>query len=213
MTLPEGFRYESSFEEFIEAVDMFINELNEQKSFLLYGYIKDFYVDFSENMLEEEPEFVSIINNEVVPLLEDVLSDSFEPDSLYDFLNEQHQEGNIDSEDISEIFDLVEKKFYYIADKIVDDEVISRYLFKKNSLNPKFAKIRADINKYIIDDFSELKYALIEIVSNENVPSYKVPEEMSKLIEKEEKKVVFACDKEDIDHLIKQLELIKQRLE
>lgn len=208
MRIPEDFRYQSSLKEFKESVGFLVKELENKKAHLLYGCINNIFVEISD----ERNEITSIIMNEVISLLEDVLTDSFDLENLNSYLEEQCLDGTIEENDKEEILRSVEEKYKYVAEKLISEEMINRYYFKTHTVNQKLIKIQSDINKYIIDDNRELKYAHIKMVSNQNVPEYSYPYEIMRIVENKAREVEFICDIEDVDYIIKQLEIIKQKL-
>lgn len=208
MNTPKDFRYQSSWEEFKKATDYFMECLQSKKAYLLYGCIKNIYI----KMPNENITLNKIIMREVSPLLEEALDGSHDIHSLNDFLNEQYTEGEIEKEDISTILNLVDKKYAYIINNFLNSNSVRRYYFKENTLNSKFFGIQADINKYIISNEEELKYALIRIESNEILPNFSFSGEITKLIDDKRKKVEFVCDANDLEYIIEQLEAIRKNL-
>lgn len=208
MRMPRDFRYRSSWEKFEEAANYFFECLKENKAKLLYGCIKNIYVEIPN----EKPEFKKIVMREVVSLLEEALEGDFDLQDLNDYLETQCEDGMIEEDDIQDILNMVEEKYKYVVERIVNNDTVRRYYFKENTINNKISGFQSDINKYIINNEEELKYALIRIAVNKKLPDFTLPNEVIKLIEDREEKVEFVCDVNDLDYLIEQLETIKKKL-
>ena len=90
--------------------------------------------------------------------------------------------------------------------------MIKRYFFKENTLLSKLSSIKTDINKYIIDNGEEVKYALIKMSVNDKLPNFAYSRQMAGLTDSNGRTLEFVCDMNDLAYLIEQLELIKKKL-
>lgn len=208
MNIPKDFRYQSEWTQFKEAADYFIDYLKKNKAHLLYGCFKNIYID----MPDENPTFEKIITGEISSLIEEALDNSYDTSGLEGFLQERCSAGEIHSSDIADILELVDQKYQYIIENIISDDMMKRYFFKENTIVNKLSAMQADINKYVINDADDIKYALIRMGANAKLPNFAFPRQMSGLIDSSEKSIEFVCDSHDLEYLIAQLETIRKKL-
>ena len=131
---------------------------------------------------------------------------------MENFLKNRYSDNEIHQKDIEDILNIVDKKYQYIVENIIDDEMIKRYFFKENTLLSKLSSIKTDINKYIIDNGEEVKYALIKMSVNDKLPNFAYSRQMAGLTDSNGRTLEFVCDMNDLAYLIEQLELIKKKL-
>ncbi|MEZ3491987.1 MAG: hypothetical protein K1W38_06710 [Lachnospiraceae bacterium] len=148
MNIPEDFRYQSAWEDFRNATDYFIECLRNNSAHLLYGCVKNIFIDIPD----ENPVYNKIIITEVSSLIEEALDSSYDKYDLENFLKNRYSDNEIHQNDIEDILNIVDKKYQYIVENIIDDEMIKRYFFKENTILSKLSSIKTDINKYIIDN-------------------------------------------------------------
>lgn len=208
MNIPKDFRYQSNWNQFKKATDYFLDCLKKDKAYLLYGCFKNIYID----MPDENPMYEKIITGEISSLIEEALDNSYDTSGLEGFLQERCSVGEIQSSDIDDILELVDKKYQYIIENIISDDMMKRYFFKENTIVNKLSAMQVDINKYIINDADDIKYALIRMGANSKLPNFAFPRQMSGLIDSNEKSIEFVCDAHDLEYLIAQLEIIRKKL-
>lgn len=208
MKMPKSFRYKSSLEQFKEATDYFLNCLQEKKAHLLYGCINDIFID----MPDDKQEINKIVKREISSFIEDALKNKFDLDDLNEYLNDQCSDDEIEDSDVQQILDLFEEKYKYVVENVISNEMFRRYYFKEKTIANKLSGVQADINKYIINEEQEIKYALIRVMVNEKLPGVVLPNEIMKLVDDKKKSVEFVCDINDLEYLIEQLEKIKRKL-
>ncbi len=131
---------------------------------------------------------------------------------MENFLKNRYSDNEIHQKDIEDILNIVDKKYQYIVENIIDDEMIKRYFFKENTILSKLSSIKTDINKYIIDNGEEVKYALIKMSVNDKLPNFAYSRQMAGLTDSNGRTLEFVCDMNDLAYLIEQLELIKKKL-
>lgn len=208
MNIPEDFRYQSAWEDFRNATDYFIECLRNNSAHLLYGCVKNIFIDIPD----ENPVYNKIIITEVSSLIEEALDSSYDKHDLENFLKNRYSDNEIHQNDIEDILNIVDKKYQYIVENIIDDEMIKRYFFKENTILSKLSSIKTDINKYIIDNGEEVKYALIKMSVNDKLPNFAYSRQMAGLTDSSGRTLEFVCDMNDLAYLIEQLELIKKKL-
>lgn len=209
INMPKGFRYKSSWEDFKVTIDFFKDALEENKARILYGSAKRIRVEIEEERYEnlplEEEDFIRIINAEFVGILNKGLTNSWETESLERYL-QKGKAGEFFSEpDIEEIIRLVEKKYKYVVENFINREEINRYYFKQGIINDELAEIQFNINKYMIDNHNEVKYALVKLTTKKGSAEEETSAGKSNSIE-------FVGDVKDIERLIDELEEIKEKL-
>lgn len=82
MNIPEDFRYQSAWEDFRNATDYFIECLRNNSAHLLYGCVKNIFIDIPD----ENPVYNKIIITEVSSLIEEALDSSYDKYDLENFL-------------------------------------------------------------------------------------------------------------------------------
>lgn len=212
---PDGYRYTCPMEEFKKYVDIAEELLKKDKLSIVFGCTEE--VKLQIWMTEEEcsndyeelsyARFCDVIYSEVAYLIEQSLKQPEEDDpSLEAFL----QECDIDLEDKKNIVCEKKEKRNYVADKLVNEEMIPRFIFKNRTLNEKLYDLNFEINKFIFRDDTDMVYSTLEfstasVIKNRGIPSLLTSDNNVKRIK-------FVCDKQDIDFIIKRLENIRERL-
>lgn len=207
--MPKGFRYKSSWEDFKLTIDFLLDTLEENKARILYGTTKEIRVEIEDERFDDLPlkeeDFIRIINAEFVAILNKGLTNSWETESLERYLKKRKAGEDFSEADIEEIILLVEKKYKYVVAKFINREEINRYYFKQGMINDELAEIQFNINKYMIDNQNEVKYALIKMTTKNGLAEEETQAGKSNSI-------AFVGDVKDIEHLIDELEEIKEKL-
>lgn len=138
MNIPEDFRYQSAWEDFRNATDYFIECLRNNSAHLLYGCVKNIFIDIPD----ENPVYNKIIITEVSSLIEEALDSSYDKYDLENFLKNRYSDNEIHQNDIEDILNIVDKKYQYIVENIIDDEMIKRYSLKKIQSSANFHPLR-----------------------------------------------------------------------
>lgn len=207
MRLPKGFRYRSPWDEFKTVVD-FIKELLEHNRARLIYTTDNLLLEMEEeeyaNLPLEEDTFLQIINREFVVLLKKALKDSWETDSLRKYLRNLEIDRPYEDTEIEEIVGMAERKYQYVIEQIVTKEEINRFYFKQGTICSNLLKVQYNINKYVIDEKNDVKYAMLKMITKKNT----IEENTDHVNEME-----FVCDIKDIEHLIDDLKEIKAKLQ
>lgn len=209
---PKNYRFSCRFEDLKRCVDISCEMLRKKQILILFGFINkvkfDILIDkeiFSSQYKDIEfQKFNEIIIEEVSVIIEQNIK---EPTMVESSLEDYLKSNGCSSEDVKYIVKEKSKKRRYIKDTLMNEEAISRYVLKENTLNDKLSKISYEINRYVFEDNSDMLYSILEFTSSES---------LSREVDQDEilfnQKVKFVCDKYDIDYLINSLQRIKERL-
>ncbi|MCM1252698.1 MAG: hypothetical protein NC321_07735 [Clostridium sp.] len=208
----ENFRYSSPWEQFEEAVRKLKDLIENEKAYWLVGYLREFdiYIDEIEKVKLGE-DILEIVNSEILYLLYETLNGKD--------INEEKIEKTIRavSEDASEksVRDAVmslRNKFEFVKDSFDIEKLRKRYKLKKESVSAKISGFNYNIYTSNLSDGDKMNCAFINISSKKRLAEMR---DSITLFENDEKQteVYFVCDKEDIDMLIHQLEIVKKKME
>ena len=209
---PKNYRFSCRFEDLKRCVDISCEMLRKKQILILFGFINkvkfDILIDkeiFSSQYKDIEfQKFNEIIIEEVSVIIEQNIK---EPTMVENSLEDYLKSNGCSSEDVKYIVKEKSKKRRYIKDTLMNEEAISRYVLKENTLNDKLSKISYEINRYVFEDNSDMLYSILEFTSSES---------LNREVDQDEilfnQKVKFVCDKYDIDYLINSLQRIKERL-
>lgn len=208
MRLPQGFRYRSSWEEFKTVIDFIKELLDKNEARIIYNNEDKVLLEMEEEKYAdlplEEDTFLRIVNAEFIALLQKGLKDSWETNSLRKHLRTIESDKPYDDMEIEEIVSMAERKYQYVIEKIVTREEINRFYFKQGTISSNLAEVQYNINKYIIDDKNDVKYALLKMISKKST----IEGNKNNI-----KEIEFVCDIKDIEHLIDDLKEIREKLQ
>lgn len=212
---PSGFRFISEMEKFKKCVDIAKIMLERSQLTLLFGCIKDIKIEilvdkeqFSNDYTELEfEEFKEILLDEVAIIMEqNMKTTGLEEPQLESYLRDK----NVSEETAICIISEKKKKRKYVQDILMNGELSTRYLLKEKTLNDKLCNIDYELNKFIFDDGSDIRYSVIELSTSDHLGSERIPDFMIK--RDQANKLKFVCDRQDLDYIIKRLEYIRERL-
>lgn len=216
--LPENFRFKTSLEKINKVVDICIKLKEMQLFYLNFDFIKQTSINITEKDYDEIEndleynEFMFIINDEICYIVDKILYKvEIDNEDITRFLKEQNPKYT--SNQINEIINFMNKK-YQIVNKLIDEDIINRFYLKKDTFYKKIINFDYCIEKHQFLDNSECKYANLCLEVSNKIPDNDLPDNICSIIEsRNTEKIVFMCDKYDLDVLIKKLSIIKERLE
>lgn len=208
----ENFRYSSSWEKFEEAVKKLKDLIKDDKAYWLIGYLKEFdiYIDEVEEAKLEE-DILEIINSEILYLLSETLNGKD--------INEEKIKKTIKSvsvdvseESIQEAVMSIRNKLEFVKDSFDIEMLKKRYKLKKESVSSKISGFNYNIYTSNLPDGEKVNFAFLNISVKKRLPEMK---DVISVFENAERQseVDFICDKEDLNMLIHQLEMIKKKME
>ncbi len=212
---PKDYRYKCPITVFKRYVDIAAKLLEDDGLTILFGcadevrlqiWIQEEDFNFIYPDVEFE-KFKRVMNSEVMVLIEQILKfPSDEDPSLESFL----QEKNVKKEQGDAIAAEKKEKKKYVRNQLMNDGMPSRFYFKTRTINDKLYNMDYEINRFVLNDDSDMSYAILEFSSigdiiDKGIPNILIPKNNIS-------KVKFVCDKHDIDYLIRRLEQIKERL-
>lgn len=219
----ESYRFKSDVVIFKKIVDIACEMLKKKQLYLLFGFTKD--IDFeilvtaSEFESQHEnvkcSEFKEVLQDEVAVILMENIEDDKIDFSVDNELMEYLVKQGLDNDIASELSNARLEKRKYVSDQLIDPNRIRRYKFKESTLSKKLLTVNSEINKYVLNETDDLKYAVLEFSASNNLPSQTMPAQFAKMIvqgSESMQSVSFVCDKSDLDCLIEKLKLIASKL-
>lgn len=212
MKIPSGFRFRSDITLFCQVVDAAQEMIERNELSLLFGFEEDVFFDefFSEEAFinHEFPcaldDFKRILFKEVRYLVSEILLKTDDITSLQRFLEEKA----VPESDREEILSLFTQKLAYVRTHLISVESQKRFDFKYLTTSRKVSEFDWDICKYVFSNGQEQRYAQVKIAVMDDLPA--IGESGN---DDNSDKIQFVCDFHDINYLIKQLLLIRLRLE
>ena len=213
MKFPKAFRYRSDLHVFCQVVDAAEKLIQNGDLIILFGFESD--IIFKEFFTEEDfanykfpvsyDDFCSILNEEVLYLINGILMEN-ETDgtSLKRFLEQQGV-----TEDSNEITDQFIRKLNYANKHLLTVEEEKRFDFKLLTTSKKVSEFDWDICKYVFPNDQEQKYVQLKLAVMDTLPSIHGDYDGNDA----PCNIRFVCDPHDVDYLIRQLTLIRSRLE
>ena len=205
----ENFRYASDWEAFTSAVDKLSELLGNGQAHLLIGLKRDFDLEL-QNVNEIPDSILEVIYDEVLYLMYHYLREGeFNEQELEDVFKEK----KISRKEIQEYILMMKNKMEYVCDALINTDIKRNFKFKSNILLNKISSLEYNISNYELDNEIEVKHCILQIgVSRQlkKCDGNKIPELVS--AKSEEKLIEFVCNEEDIDYLIKKLEILKKKI-
>lgn len=211
-----SYRFTSEYNTFKRCVDITGTLLEKKQLILLFGCTKKVKLDLylsEEQFSEEYPdiefqEYREILFEEIAFIIEQniIMPSLEEPPSLAEALKEY----GVEEPKLSELIQEKADKRNYVQENLSFDNVSLRYLFKEKTMENKLSNIRYEINKYIFPDNNEMRYAVVEFETAEELgrEGISVFSDDKKSI----KKAKFVCDKQDLEYIIVKLQKIREKL-
>lgn len=206
----ENFRYVSEWEEFTSAVDKLSELLGNGQAHLLIGLKKDFDLEL-QNANEIQDSILEIIYDEVLYLMYHYLREGeFDEQEL----EEVFKDKKLSSKETQEYILMMKNKMEYICDVLINSEIEKSFKFKNNILLNKISSLDYNISNYELDNKIEVKHCILQIGVSRRLKKFD-DNKMSEFVsgKNEEKLIEFVCNEEDIDYLIKKLEILKKKIQ
>lgn len=206
----ENFRYASEWEEFTSAVDKLSELLGNGQAHLLIGLKKDLDLEL-QNANEIQDSILEIIYDEVLYLMYHYLREGeFDEQEL----EEVFKDKKLSSKETQEYILMMKNKMEYICDVLINSEIEKSFKFKNNILLNKISSLDYNISNYELDNKIEVKHCILQIGVSRRLKKFD-GNKMSEYVsgKNEEKLIEFVCNEEDIDYLIKKLEMLKKKIQ
>lgn len=207
-----NFRYNSSWEDFEEAVNKIKELLKLNKVYWLIGCIEECGLGVDDDAFAEIEEIQDIIGEEILYLLYSCLNGiGINYTEMRRTLS--NPINNVSDAEIETLLMSVQNKFELVKDAFVTDKLKMRYKLKMNSVNHKLSDFNYNVLSQSLPDGSNARYALVNMSCRKKLKKFGA-QGIERLLEEKEPatEITFICDEDDIDVLISQLEEIKQKV-
>lgn len=204
----ENYRYNSAWNEFVEAVDKLVELLKQGKVEFCIGIKRDFGLERMEP-IDIDDTLYDIICDEVLYLIYEDLTEGLDEEELRSYLVKQE----LDEKEIKDNILLLKNKMEYVQDAIINKELKNRFNLKKGSLLNKISSLKCNLCEFALKPDEKVGHYIVQIGTRKELPSFsgeKISDFMIGI--NSEEAINFICDKGDIEYLIRKLEKLKENM-
>lgn len=208
-----NFRYDSSWEDFSNAIKIVKGLIKQGKAYWLIGFLKDFDLYLNEEAIDVlDDKTIDILQDEVIYLLMWALNGAeIDVEEMHEAMLANNK--NVSEDDIEAAVRSTQNKFELVKDSFDISTLSARYNLKKNSVNSKLCDFAYNIYTHNnAEEQSKTNCAIISMTCKRKFSELKAQGIGALLAEREQKEITFVCDETDLDILIRELKEIKQKI-